>query len=70
MHHCPSKGRLLEEKHLEPYEDYCLHCPALYRDVIESYGLVYTSDLSRTDEAVCSETIRDPKVYKGEEEIK
>lgn len=66
MHHCPSKGRLLEETHLEPYEDYCLHCPALYKDVIEAYGLTYETDLSGVDRAACSETIRDPKIYKGE----
>ena len=29
MHHCPSKGRLLEMSHLEPYHDYCRHCDVL-----------------------------------------
>lgn len=26
MHHCPSKGRLLEFKQMVPYHDYCGHC--------------------------------------------
>jgi len=62
MHHCPSKGRLLEETHLEPYEDYCLHCPALYKGLIESYGLKYEMDLSGTDKAACAVIISDPKI--------
>lgn len=62
MHHCPSKGRLLEESHLEPYEDYCLHCPALYKGIVEAYGLEYSCDLSGVDHAACSETIIDPRV--------
>lgn len=37
MHFCPSKGKLLNT-HVEPYEDYCGHCPALYNDVIERHG--------------------------------
>ncbi len=64
MHHCPSKGRLIDETHLEPYEDYCLHCPALYKGIVESYGFKYETDLSRTDKAACSMTITDPKIAK------
>ena len=37
MHCCPSMGKLLNT-HVEPYEDYCGHCPALYKDVIEKNG--------------------------------
>ena len=66
MHHCPSKGRLLEEKHLEPYEDYCLHCPALYKGIVEEYGFKYDMDLSGVDHAACSVVISDPRV-KGRE---
>jgi hypothetical protein len=62
MHHCPSKGRLLEETHLDPYSDYCGHCPALYKGLIESYGLTYESDLSGTDKAACAAIITDPNV--------
>ena len=29
MHNCPSKSRLLEYKHIEPYRDYCQHCDLL-----------------------------------------
>ena len=38
MHHCPSKGLLLEKKHIKPYRDYCEHCDALYRTVLEPLG--------------------------------
>lgn len=61
MHHCPSKGRLLEVDHIEPYNDYCGHCPALYKGLIESYGLKYESDLTNTDRAGCSVIIKQPK---------
>ncbi len=37
MHYCPSMGKLLNT-HVEPYEDYCGHCPALYNDIIEKHG--------------------------------
>ena len=48
MHHCPSKGRLLELKEeigIEPYHDYCLHCD-LYRLAAEKCGKVLARDLS------------------------
>jgi hypothetical protein len=63
MHHCPSKGRLLEIKHLEPFDEYCLHCD-LYRLSAEKYGFVYNYDFSRTDNAQCSLLIYDPQKYK------
>lgn len=54
MKHCPSKGRLLEYKHLEPYPDYCRHCDVLYRRVLEPLGFNYEIDLSNCDKASCS----------------
>ena len=67
MHHCPSKGRLLELKDeigLEPYRDYCLHCD-YYRKAIEKVGLVYLFNFIGTDRASCSMTIYDPKLFDG-----
>ena len=58
MHACPSKGRLLAMDHVEPYHDYCRHCDVLYRNVLEPLGYEYDCDLSRTDRAECSLTIR------------
>ena len=29
MHHCPSKGLLLELDYMEPYHAYCKHCDIL-----------------------------------------
>jgi hypothetical protein len=37
MYYCPSMGKLLNT-HVEPYEDYCGHCPALYNEIIEKHG--------------------------------
>lgn len=54
MHRCPSKGRLLETVHIEPYHDYCGHCGLLYRRVLEPLGYDYHIDLSHADEARCS----------------
>jgi hypothetical protein len=58
MHHCPSKGRLLEWKHITPYPDYCKHCDVLYRRILEPLGYEYIYDLSHTDEARCSLLVR------------
>ena len=58
MHHCPSKGRLLEVKHIEPYQNYCQHCDILYRRILEPLGFEYTLDFSQCDKAKCSLTIR------------
>lgn len=58
MRHCPSKGRLLELQHLEPYRHYCEHCDLLYRRVLEPLGFEYDCDLSRCAEAACTLTIR------------
>ena len=54
MHHCPSKGRLLEYRHITPYHDYCGHCDVLYRRVLEPMGYEYISDLSKCDQAQCA----------------
>jgi len=58
MHHCPSKGRLLELDQIDPYEDYCRHCDVLYRRVLEPLGYEYTVDLTETHKARCSVTVR------------
>ena len=58
MQHCPSKGRLLAETHLEPYRDYCGHCDVLYRRVLEPLGYDCFMDMSRIDEAACDFVVR------------
>lgn len=58
MHHCPSKGRLLEYGHIEPYHDYCGHCDVLYRRVLEPLGYECTTDLSECDRAKCALVVR------------
>ncbi len=60
MHHCPSKGRLLEFEHITPYEHYCDHCDTLYRNVLEPLGYEYAFDPSGTDRASCSISVRRP----------
>jgi hypothetical protein len=57
MHHCPSKGRLLEYKHIEPYHAYCEHCD-YYRKSLEPLGYEYYFDLSESDKAKCSIKVR------------
>jgi hypothetical protein len=58
MHKCPSKGRLLECRHIEPYPDYCRHCDRLYREVLEPLGYSYEIDLSECDRARCRLVVR------------
>jgi hypothetical protein len=58
MYYCPSKGRLLEYEHIEPYHAYCEHCRVLYKRVLEPLGLEYEKDLSECDQAKCSTVIR------------
>lgn len=60
MHRCPSKARLLESKHIAPYPDYCRHCDALYRRVLEPLGCEYSIDMTRCDEAACELVVRRP----------
>lgn len=67
MHHCPSKGRLLELQGrigITPYHDYCLHCDH-YRSAIEAVGLKYIYNFEGTDHASCSLLIYDPRVFDG-----
>lgn len=68
MHHCPSKGRLLElQKEVPefvPYHDYCMHCDN-YRLSLEKAGLKYIYDFNGIDHAACSELIYDPKIFDG-----
>ncbi len=58
MRKCPSKGRLLELSHVEPYHDYCGHCDTLYRRVLEPLGYEYEIDLPAAGEARCRLTVR------------
>ena len=55
---CPSKGMLLEMKHMKPYNAYCEHCPALYSRVLEPMGYEFNMDLSQTDKAKCNLTVK------------
>ena len=58
MHRCPSKGRLLQCRHLTPYVNYCEHCDVLYRRVLAPLGLDYRIDLTRCGQAQCAGVIR------------
>lgn len=58
MHRCPSKGLLLNLSHVDPYHDYCSHCDALYRRVLEPMGFEYSLDMSRVGQATCRLTVR------------
>ncbi len=59
MHKCPSKGMLMELKHMTPYHSYCDHCPALYKPIVERMGYRYDSEID-CDQAQCSITIKKP----------
>ncbi len=61
MHYCPSKGRLLSMKHIEPYHDYCGHCAALYAPVLARFGIKNEEDYSETDQAKCGAKYFIPK---------
>lgn len=61
MFKCPSKGMLLAMNHMKPYEAYCEHCPALYGRVLEPMGYEFNMDLSQTDRAKCSLTVKEIK---------
>ena len=54
MRHCPSKGRLLELQHVEPYPHYCEHCKVIFSRLLEKHGIVYERDHSMVDRAMCS----------------
>ena len=67
MHHCPSKGRLLElqdETGIAPYPHYCLHCD-YYRGAVEKHGLKYLYNFTGVDRAACSILIYDPAIFDG-----
>lgn len=67
MHHCPSKGRLLElqgKTGLVPYRDYCLHCDH-YREAVEQAGLSYIFNFCGMEKAACSIFVYDSKVFDG-----
>lgn len=59
MHKCPSKGMLMQLKHMAPYHSYCDHCPALYKPVAEKYGFKYDTGID-CDNASCWMTIKKP----------
>jgi len=58
MFHCPSKGMLLALKHMEPHKDYCDHCLALYKPVLEKFGYNYEKIIPGPEEASCSSEIK------------
>ena len=58
MHRCPSKGRLLEYEHIEPYHDYCGHCEVMFKRVLLPLGYEYILDKSECDQARCTILIR------------
>ena len=67
MHHCPSKGRLLEFKEtlgIEPYPHYCDHCD-YYRAALEEVGLTWIRNHLEVDKAGCTSVIWDTKKFKG-----
>ncbi|MCL5743952.1 MAG: hypothetical protein M1541_08495 [Acidobacteria bacterium] len=58
MQHCPSMGRLIEIRHMQPYQDYCQHCDVLYRRVLEPLGFSCEVDLSQCRQARCSLVVK------------
>ena len=46
--------------HVEPYRDYCGHCPALYTPVIEKYGFVVDYYLINPAKGECRLHVRKP----------
>ena len=53
MRHCPSRGKLNDLEHIEPYYDYCGHCKWLYSRVLKNYDTVYEMDHTEIDNAAC-----------------
>ena len=67
MHHCPSKGRLLDFQEtlgIEPYPHYCDHCD-YYRAALEEEGLTWIRDHLDVSKAGCTSVIWDTKKFKG-----
>jgi hypothetical protein len=61
MHFCPSVGKLANT-HVKPYEDYCGHCPALYKPVIERYGFTVEYTIINREKGACRIHVRDPRL--------
>ncbi|MCK5567271.1 MAG: hypothetical protein KAI62_05120, partial [Actinomycetia bacterium] len=57
MHYCPSMGKLLKT-HIDPYEDYCGHCPALYNEIIEKHGFKADYYIINRDKGECRLHVR------------
>ena len=57
MHYCLSMGKLLNT-HVEPYKDYCGHCPALYKEIIEKYGFEADFYIINRDKGECRLHVR------------
>lgn len=57
MHYCPSMGKLLNT-HVKPYKDYCGHCPALYKDIIEKQGYDTDYYIINRDKGECRFHVR------------
>jgi hypothetical protein len=55
---CPSKGMLLKLDYMEPHKDYCDHCLALYKPVLERHGYIYEKEIPPHNVSSCSSLIR------------
>lgn len=53
MRHCPSRGKLNELEHIEPYYNYCEHCNVIYTGVLNQNGMEFLRDHSKIDNAEC-----------------
>ncbi len=69
MRRCPSKGKLLEITHNEPYYDYCGHCEAIFKPLLAKYGLTYEMDLTHCDRAECKSLLFETGNRPTDEEI-
>jgi hypothetical protein len=52
IHYCPSVGKLLNT-HVEPYKDYCEHCPALYNDIYRKNGFEVDTYIINREKGEC-----------------
>ena len=57
MHYCPSMGKLLNT-HVAPYEDYCGHCSALDKGIIEKYDFEFDYYIINRNKGECREHVR------------
>ena len=55
---CPSVGVVRRNRHIKKYPDYCRHCDALYRRIIEDYGFSYKIEYLDEEKGVCRITVR------------